>query len=54
MFSFRHRTPHRLTTLGLVATVWMGCELPPEQRAEPTQDVVTLLFTGSIQGEFCE
>ena len=40
--------------LGLASTLWLGCELPPEEKAESEPEVVTLLFTGSIQGDFCE
>lgn len=51
MVLMRHPRSWPAIALGLAAALWPGCELPPEA---PDQEVVTLLFTGSIEGEFCE
>jgi hypothetical protein len=54
MVSPRHLRSCSALALGLASALWAGCELPPEERAASDQEVVTLLFTGSIKGEFCQ
>jgi hypothetical protein len=54
MVSTRHLRSCSVVALGLVVVLSQGCELPPEEVTAPDQAVVTLLFTGSIKGEFCQ